>query len=212
MRFELVIFDCDGVLVDSEPIANRIFSDELHKLGLDWSFDDVVSRFVGRTMASCIAEVERELGRAVPRGFVDRLQSRTFRAFERELVAVPHIVEALDAIDAPTCVASSGEPSKMRLTLGRTGLLSRFEDRIFSAVEVARSKPFPDLFLHAARKMEVLPEHCAVIEDSPLGIQAAVAAGMTAFGFAGGLHDADELGRAGATVFDDMRQLPELLG
>lgn len=210
MRFALVIFDCDGVLVDSEPVANRIFTEALNDLGLPIGYDEVCREFVGLTMASCMEIVEHRMGRPVPEDFVERLQERTFAAFRRELRAVPGVREALDRIDLPVCVASSGEPEKMRLTLGLTGLLDRFDGRLFSATEVPRGKPHPDLFLHAAAQMGVLPERCAVVEDSFHGVRAARAAAMTVFAYApaGGRED---LARAGARVFNDMRELPALV-
>jgi HAD superfamily hydrolase (TIGR01509 family) len=210
MRCELVIFDCDGVLVDSEPVANRIFAEELNAAGLALSVEEVCREFIGRSMACCLAEVERRLGRPLPAGFVERLQSRTFDAFRAGLAPVAGVREALARIDLPFCVASSGEPQKMRLTLGLTGLLPLFEGRLFSAVEVERGKPHPDLFLHAARRLGATPARCAVVEDSRHGVAAGVAAGMTVFGYAG-RGNAAELAAAGATPFDDMRRLPELL-
>jgi HAD superfamily hydrolase (TIGR01509 family) len=211
MPYDLLIFDCDGVLVDSEPIANRVFAEALAEIGLAMSYEEVCRRFIGLSMARCLEMVEESLGRPAPEGFVDGLQTRTFEAFRRRgLAAVEGVEAVLDGLDTPVCVASSGEPEKMRLTLGLTGLLPRFEGRMFSAVEVERGKPHPDLFLHAARRMGAEPGRCAVIEDSLPGVQAARAAGMRAFGFAA--RDAGErLQRAGARVFRSMRDLPSLI-
>lgn len=209
--WELVIFDCDGVLVDSEPIANRVFSEMLGEVGLPMDYDETVRTFVGRSAATCVRMVESRIGRPVSEGWVDAWRERTLDAFGRELRAVEGVAEALDGIGAPFCVASSGEPAKMRFTLGMTGLLPRFEGRMFSAVEVPRGKPAPDLFLHAARAMGAAPERCAVIEDSAVGVQAGAAAGMTVFGFAAMSH-ADALRAAGAAhVFTRMDALPGLL-
>jgi HAD superfamily hydrolase (TIGR01509 family) len=209
-RWDLVIFDCDGVLVDSEPIANRVFTDLLNEIGLRTTLAETMRDYVGRSMASCMAIVTERLGRPVPDDFVDAFRDRTADAFRAELRAVPGIEAALDAVREPTCVASSGEHRKIRLSLGLTGLLPRFEGRIFSAQDVPRGKPHPDLFLHAARTLGADPARCAVVEDSPLGVQAGVAAGMTVFGFAA-RTEAAALAALGAATFDDMTRLPDLL-
>ena len=211
VTFDLVIFDCDGVLVDSEPMANRVFFRALEEIGLHMPFEEVCERFVGLPMSRCVEIVEQRLGRPVPGDFVLRLQQRTFERFHAGLEAVPGVGDALDRIDVPVCVASSGELEKMNLTLGLTGLLPRFEGRMFSATEVARGKPHPDLFLHAAATLGAAPERCAVIEDSLPGVQAARAARMAAFGYAG-RGDGARLEAAGATVFRSMAELPRLLG
>jgi HAD superfamily hydrolase (TIGR01509 family) len=210
VQFELVIFDCDGVLVDSEPLANRVFTAALHEVGLPLSYQEVCATFIGLSMERCIEIVEQRLGRPVPGDFVARLQARTFEAFRSSLQPVPGIVEALDRIDAPVCVASSGEMEKMELNLGLTGLLPRFEGRLFSATQVERGKPWPDLFLHAASTLGARPAHSAVVEDSLPGVQAARAAGMTVFAYAGPDRRV-ALAKAGAVVFDDMQELPSLL-
>ncbi len=211
MSFDLIIFDCDGVLVDSEPIANRVFTDALRELGLDWSYGEVCSRFIGLSMSRCVQLIEETLDHPVPDVFLDELQSRTFEAFRREgLEAVPGVAEVIEALKIPICVASSGEIEKMRATLGMTGLLSRFEGRMFSAEQVAHGKPAPDLFLFAARSCGVEPERCAVIEDSVPGVQAGVAAQMTVFGYAG-RADREILAAHGAVVFDSMAELAELI-
>lgn len=213
----LIIFDCDGVLVDTEPLSNRCFSEALNREGLDWDVAQTMRRLMGRSMKSCIEIVEAELGRAVPADFVERLQERTFACFRAEGVhAVPGVVAALDALERAgmrTCVASSGDHGKMRITLGSAGLWDRFEGRIFSSTQVARGKPAPDLFLFAAERMGASPSDSVVIEDSSAGAQAARAAGMRAYGYVGAAHtDRAGLVEAGAMVFDDMRDLPSLLG
>jgi HAD superfamily hydrolase (TIGR01509 family) len=207
----LVIFDCDGVLVDSEPVANRVFADALHELGLDMTFEDVCREFTGLSMSRCVTLIEKRMGRPLPPGFVDDVQRRTFDEFRRDLQPVAGVVEALDRIDLPACVASSGELEKMRLTLGITGLLPRFEGKLYSAEQVARGKPAPDLFLFAARQMGLPPGGCAVVEDSVPGVLAARTAGMRALGYAGAGED-DRLRDAGAEVFRDMAQLPGMFG
>lgn len=197
--------------MDSEPVANRLFAEALQQIGLDWTFEDVSARFVGRTMGDCIVLIEAELGRPVPDNFLDRLQERMFAAFRESLQPVPGVRAAIERLGLPDCVASSGEIEKMRLTLGITDLLPHFRDRLFSAEQVPRGKPHPDLFLHAARELGHDPAVCAVIEDSVPGVQAGVAAGMRVFGYAA--HgNAERLAEAGATPFKDMADLPGLLG
>jgi HAD superfamily hydrolase (TIGR01509 family) len=209
--FELVVFDCDGVLVDSEVIAVRVDQKVLTDLGWDLEIDEIVERFVGRSEAHFVATVEQHLGIRLAEGW-DQEYGRWYQdAFERGLEAVDGIEEALDGLPLPHCVASSGSHEKMHRTLGKTGLLHRFQGRLFSATEVANGKPAPDLFLHAARRLSTAPERCAVVEDSAYGVQAARAAGMHVFAYAGGVTPAARLAGPGTTVFSDMRQLPGLI-
>jgi HAD superfamily hydrolase (TIGR01509 family) len=208
--WDAVLFDCDGVLVDSEAISCEVLSEMLGDIGLPHTFEETVDRFVGRSMASCLRLIEEGLGEPVPAEFAGEFERRTFARFSRDLVPVGGVVEALDRIPWPQCVASSGDHGKLRTTLGATGLLARFEGRIFSATEVARGKPHPDLFLHAAASMGAVAGRCAVVEDSILGVRAGIAAGMTVFGY-GGTVGIDRLAAAGAIPFDDMRLLPALL-
>ncbi len=211
MNCELVIFDCDGVLVDSEPIANRVFTAALHELGVDWTYHEVCSRFVGMSMAHCVERIEEALNGPVPVGFLDGLQERTFQAFRAEpLQPVDGVSELLDRLHVPFCVASSGGPKKMRTTLGLTGLLSRLEGRMYSSVDVEHGKPAPDLFLLAARSCGARADRCVVIEDSVPGVQAAAAAGMTVLGYAA-RTDGTVLAESGAVVFESMAQVPELI-
>jgi HAD superfamily hydrolase (TIGR01509 family) len=207
----LVILDCDGVLVDTERIALRIDALVLAELGWTMTEAEVIERFMGRSDAEMTAEIEAHLGRRLPASWEEPFRHLYREAFAAELTPVPGIVAALDAIAVPTCVASSGTHEKIRFTLGLTGLYERFAGRIFSASEVARGKPAPDLFLHAARRMGVLPAGCAVVEDSRYGVEAARAAGMRAFGYAGGLTARRSLEGPQTVVFDDMRELPGLL-
>jgi HAD superfamily hydrolase (TIGR01509 family) len=212
----LVIFDCDGVLVDSEPLSNTVFARALNREGLDWSVEETMRRLVGRSMKSCVEIIEGLLSRQLPEDFVHRLQADTLQAFrDAPLQAVPGINEAIDAVEAlgiKTCIASSGGFDKMEVSLGVTGLLSRFEGRIFSSSQVKRGKPYPDLFQHAAIEMNEQPFDCVVVEDSVPGAQAAAAAGMRALGYVGAAHaDRDAMGAAGALLFTDMKQLPELV-
>jgi HAD superfamily hydrolase (TIGR01509 family) len=208
-RFDLVIFDCDGVLVDSERLAVRTEAEILSGLGWPLTEADIVERFVGRSAAYMHQEIERYLGHSVD--WDAEFEPRYREVFERELVPVPGIVEALEEITIPMCVASSGTHDKMRFTLGTTGLLDRFDGRIFSVDEVEHGKPAPDIFLFAAENMGAAPARCAVVEDSTSGVTAGLAAGMAVFAFAGGVTGADQLSIDGAVVFSDMQNLPAML-
>ncbi len=207
----LVIFDCDGVLVDTERIAVKIDVVVLARLGWTLTEAEVIERFMGRSDEEMTREIEAHLGRRLPASWEEPFRHLYREAFAAELEPVPGVLEALDAIAIPTCVASSGTHEKIRFTLGLTGLYERFAGRIFSASEVARGKPAPDLFLHAAGRMGVASAACAVVEDSPYGVEAARAAGMRAFGYAGGLAPRRALEGRETVVLDDMRELPGLI-
>ena len=210
---DLVIFDCDGVLVDSERLAVRVEVQLLDEFGWQVSEAEVLDRFVGRSDAHMLSMVEAELGRPVPE-FMDQYRTRLFEAFESELSVVDGVVDVLDQLERhgmATCVASSGTHAKMSRTLGLTGLWDRFDGRIFSATEVERGKPEPDLFLFAAAAMGVGREQCVVVEDSRAGITAARAAGMRSVGYAGGLTPAAWLQGELTVVIDDMADLAPLL-
>jgi HAD superfamily hydrolase (TIGR01509 family) len=208
---DLVIFDCDGVLVDTEPLALRVCLDLGAELGWPLTEGEIVDRFLGRSERAVRAQVAEQLGETAADRWGELYRSRLAVAIDTELIAIDGIAEALDAITIPACVASSGLHDKMRRTLGRTGLYERFEGRIYSASEVAHGKPAPDLFLHAAERMGVAPARCVVVEDSQYGVRAARAAGMRSFGYAGGLTPAAWLAGENTVVFDDMRKLPVLL-
>ena len=213
---KLVIFDCDGVLVDSEPIANASFSRALEPHGIDWGVEETMRRLMGRSLKSCIEICEAEIGRRLPADFLETMQAVTYRGFrEAPLQAIAGAKDAALALKAAgfeTCVASSGSLDKMRFTLGLTGLWEVFEGRIFSASEVPRGKPSPDLFLHAALAMNMQPSDCIVVEDSVPGVQAAKAAGMRALAYAGAPYAARMgLAEAGGLLFDDMKELPALV-
>jgi HAD superfamily hydrolase (TIGR01509 family) len=210
MAYELVIFDCDGVLVDSEPLSNRILAERLTAIGLPTTTEQSMADYMGRSWASCAALIERRLGRPLPDGFADAYHDELFAALRRELRAVEGIEAALDALEAPACVASSGAHEKIRTSLETTGLLDRFAGRIFSATDVAHGKPAPDLFLHAARSCGARPERCLVVEDAVAGVQAARAAGMDVLGYAR-LTAPERLAAEGARVFSSMAELPALL-
>lgn len=212
----LVIFDCDGVLVDSEPAANRLLVRVLAEDGFDVSYEECRRLFVGRTLEAVRGHVEEAIGRPLGDHWPAYIRDETLKAFAEGLSPVEGIEPVLLKLAArnqPYCVASSGKFEKMRYTLGATGLLPLVENVLFSAEQVGRGKPAPDLFLYAAREMGHAPETCVVIEDSVPGVQAAVAAGMPVLGYAGDPHtDAAALKREGAHVFHDMSALSGLLG
>jgi len=207
----LLILDCDGVLVDSEPIAVRVDAEVLAHLGWPLTEAEIIERFVGRSHESMVSEIEAHLGRPLPDDWEDEFRHLYRDAFEAELQPVDGILDALDRISILTCVASSGSHSKIERSLRIVGLYERFAGRIFSASDVANGKPAADLFIHAARSMGADPTETVVVEDSPFGIKAARSAGMRVLGFAGGLTSANRLADA-TVVFTDMRRLPDLLG
>lgn len=209
-RFDLVIFDNDGVLVDSEWHANGILAELLCEAGVPSTRESCIAEYMGSSMARVRTIAEARLGRALPTDLEDRYHAQLFEAFRTRLTAIPGVTDVLARLVTPTCVASSGTHERIRLALTSTGLLSRFEGRIFSAQDVARGKPEPDLFLHAAKSLGVPAGRCAVIEDSPLGVEAANRAGMTAFGFAR-MTPAERLRDATGGVFVSMDELPALL-
>jgi HAD superfamily hydrolase (TIGR01509 family) len=215
-RFDLVIFDCDGVLVDSERLIVKIEAEICRERGWQLTEDDVIREFVGLSDTAMRARLSELVGEELPTDWDAEYTDRYRQALGHDLEAVPGVAEAVAAIEQAglaTCVASSGSHEKMALTLGRTGLIDRFAGRIYSATdpEVAVGKPAPDLFLHAAACMGVEPSRCAVVEDSPYGLAAALAAGMAPFGFSGSVIPASRLAGHGVTIFDAMSELPSLV-
>lgn len=213
----LVIFDCDGVLVDSEPLSLRVLTESIAEAGLAMSPGQVQARFLGKSLASTCAILTEEFGVDLTQAHLARMRARLADLFRRELRPIPGIAAALDALRAPRCVASSSQPERIRMSLEVTGLFGRLSPHIFSATMVTHGKPAPDLFLHAAASMGSAPGECVVIEDSPAGIAAARNAGMRVLAFTGGSHatGADHLrtlAEAGPDlVFDDMRLLSSCL-
>ncbi|MHC2466442.1 HAD family hydrolase [Bradyrhizobium embrapense] len=216
MSFELVIFDCDGVLVDSEVISCRAHADTLTRHGFPITPDGVLKRFLGVSDREARRIVESEIGRALPETFEAEVKHATLSLYADDLNAIAHVSDAISALTLPKCVASSGTPEKIHHGLTCAGLYDQLAPHIFSATQVKRGKPAPDLFLFAADRMGASPARCVVIEDSVAGVTGARAAGMTVLGFHGGSHctaeHEDMLRRAGAAVtFADMRQLPDLI-
>jgi HAD superfamily hydrolase (TIGR01509 family) len=216
-RTHLVIFDCDGVLVDSEPLSIRVLVEGLASIGYRIDEATASERFLGHSLAAVQGMLRDELGFDLPTDRLEAMRLSLFERFRRELKPMPGIVEALDRLAVPCCVASSSLLERIRISLEVTGLLGRFAPNIFSAEMVQRGKPAPDLFLYAAERMGVEPADCLVIEDSAPGIAAAHSAGMRVFAFLGGSHARqsgyrDRLARLGPErEFDDMRKLPGLL-
>jgi len=212
-----VIFDCDGVLVDSEPISLARLTAGLNRIGVPIDVDTVRVRFAGTSMASIMAHITRDYPVTVPDDFVATVKADTLRAFDEGLTAMPGVARAIAGLSLPHCVASSSDPVRLSHTLGLTGLLPLFGNRVYSSTMVARGKPAPDLFLHAAAAMGIAPGACLVVEDSVPGVQAARAAGMRVVGFVGGGHWAHDrtgadLAAAGATrVFDDFSVFAEVV-
>ncbi len=216
MPVDLVIFDCDGVLVDSELISCRAHADVLTRHGYPITAEQVLQRFLGVSDREARMMVETETGRRFPDDFDQQIKNATLQFYAGDLKAIAHVADAIAAIDVPKCVASSGTPEKIRHGLTCAGLYEMLQPHTFSASQVKNGKPAPDLFLYAAGRMGTAPERCVVVEDSVPGITGARAAGMTVLGFHGGSHcragHAETLRKAGAmATFDDMRQLPDLI-
>ena len=210
-RFDLVIFDCDGVVVDSERIVFEVFGSFIRSLGVHLTDEETREQFLGRSLADCMKIVERFRGSPAPAGSLERYTADRDRVLRERVEPVAGIREVLESLTIPFCIASSGGHDKMRITLGATKLMPLFEGRLFSATEVPRAKPAPDIFLFAAQRMGANPARTAVVEDSVNGVLAGCAAGMTVFGYVD-LTPAEKLSEAGASfTFTQMRDLPGLL-
>ena len=213
MTIDLVIFDCDGVLVDSEGIANAELCKALCEQGLDMSLEQVIDTFVGLSMSRVVTISQERLGHALPTDFLDRLQEKTFAAFEQSLQPVKDVqavLQSLSEMSQKTCVASSGSFEKMACTLGLTGLEGFFQGNIFSSSQVRRGKPYPDLYIYAAEQMNADPSRCLVVEDSLPGVQGAVAAGMEVLAYSVRGQD-KKLATAGGMVMADMKDVIKYL-
>ncbi len=213
---ELHIFDCDGVLIDSESISSRVETEELTRYGCDITVEAYLEVALGLSEEEEIwGRIAAGNGVQLPPDFVKMIRAKVAEAFENELQPIPGVKEILSRMNTPICVASGSRPERIRRCLALTGLADFFADNVFSATEVKRGKPHPDLFLYAAEKMGADPARCIVVEDSPVGVQGAKAAGMTVLGFLGATHQIpglpDKLLDSGsAAIFEDMRQFPEL--
>ncbi len=216
LTYDLVIFDCDGVLIDSEVLVCRVAAEVFTGRGFPITAQEIARRFIGRSAAHMFAEVEKESGRPLPAALRAEVKTRVNAALAGEVAAMPGLVPLLDRLEVPACVASSSDPERLRASLGAAGLYDRFQPHVYSAVEVPRGKPAPDLFLHAAARLDAAPGACVVVEDSQAGVAAGLAAGMAVIGFTGGGHcgpdHAATLRAAGAgRVVPSMADLQSLL-
>jgi HAD superfamily hydrolase (TIGR01509 family) len=213
----LVIFDCDGVLVDSEPLSIRVLIETVREKGLELDQETGYERFLGRSLATICKELDTAFGVTLDDADLEALRRRLYASFAAELQPIPGVDGALSRLEAPFCVASSSQPERIEFSLKVTGLWPSFEGRLFSATMVARGKPAPDLFELAAATMGQEAAAAVVVEDSPVGVQAAKAAGMRVVGFLGGSHARRPAHRAAIlsmrpdAVIDDMATLPDLL-
>jgi HAD superfamily hydrolase (TIGR01509 family) len=212
----LIIFDCDGVLIDSEIVVCRLTSEELTRLGFPISTEEVIRRFAGRPEREMLAEIGGDWGRSVPAEYSTRMKMRVEQSYATELRIMPGIVDLLERLQVDVCVASSAYPAKLKLGLDAVGLYEAFAPHIVSASYVARGKPAPDVFIYAAGSMRTPVANCLVIEDSVPGVRAAIAAGMRVYGFTGGQHcdpaHGERLLAAGAeTVLQSFAGLEDLL-
>ena len=207
---DLIIFDCDGTLIDSEIVYSRVEAQVLTRLGYAITPEEMLRRFCGITAADMFAALERDFAMTLPDDFDDMLRAATDAAFESDLSSIPHVEEVLETLETPACVASNSDPDRLRSSLSHAGLYQRFAPNVFSAASVERGKPAPDLFLFACDSMGADPRRALVVEDTVPGVTAARRAGIPVVGFSGGSHcqpgHADTLRDAGAlAVFDDMR-------
>jgi HAD superfamily hydrolase (TIGR01509 family) len=213
----LIIFDCDGVLVDSEPLAMRVLLEGIAARGVTVDEGLAYERLLGRSLASVIETLRSEFGVTLEADALDAMRLQLYALFREELKVISGVAEAIRAIVLPVCVASSSQIERIRLSLQVTGLAPLFGDHVFSASMVAKGKPAPDLFLFAASRMHMVPEQCIVVEDSPAGVEAGNRAGMRVFAFTGGSHAQGPAHRerlaalAPEAIFDDMAQLPALV-
>ncbi len=211
----LVIFDCDGVLGDTEPVAGAMFSAFARSAGYGADHETCLRTFRGRSLKTCMGMIEADIGRPLAEGWGDEVTRKGRAVFDRHVAPIPHIHAVTDAVvtaGLPSCVASSSVMGHIETVLRHIGLMDHFSGNLYSATMVSYGKPAPDLFLHAAGDMGHTPSRCLVIEDSLPGVEAGVAAGMKVFGYAGDPEtDARALADAGAQVFDDMRKLPGLM-
>ena len=215
---ELIIFDCDGVLIDSEGISSRVETEELRRSGCDITVETYPEGSLGLAEEEEIwNRIAAENGIQLPSDFAEKVRGRVIEAFEKELAPIPGVKEVLSKLDTPSCIASSSSPDRLEMCLALTGLTDFFTNNVFSAAEVSRGKPYPDLFLHAAARMGADPPRCLVVEDSPAGVQGAREADMTVLGFLGATHQIPglpgKLIASGSTaLFEHMREFPAMLG
>ena len=206
-----VIFDCDGTLVDSEPLTNKVIAEMAGELGIKMTWQEATSMWGGKTIDAVVYGMRELSGKDLPDSWVPRLTQKVSEAYKYDLVPMDGISEVLDSLKVAKCVASNGRPGHVEDSLKLTGLYKYFEDRVYTASEVAKPKPDPALFLYAADKMGFSKEECVVVEDSITGVTASVRAGIRVLGLVK-MVSKDELIKAGAEPFTNMRELPNLLG
>jgi HAD superfamily hydrolase (TIGR01509 family) len=217
LPIELIIFDCDGVLVDSEPLAIQVLVKAIADQGITISLEDAYRDFLGRSLTSISASLHDNHGAPLGASALQSMRTDLYARYHLDLQANPGLPGVLDRLNVPFCVASSSMPERIHLSLDLTGLLHHFAGHIYSASMVENGKPAPDLFLYAANQMQIAPENCLVIEDSPAGITAAQRAGMRVLGYLGGSHAVPGGLRPAITalgpdaIFDDMHTLPDLV-
>ena len=212
MTPKCIIFDCDGTLVDSEAITNQVIAEMASELGIEMTGEEASATFGGKTLDSVVYKMRELSGNDLPNDWLPRLIQRVNESWESKLRPVKGVKELLEKIKIPICVASNGEPTHVRHSLRLTKLYDFFDENIFTASEVSKPKPSPELFLYAAKKMGFVPSECAVIEDSVTGVTAAVNAEMEVYGIINNLFSEEQLKHAGAIPFKNMNELPTLLG
>lgn len=210
MNYKCIIFDCDGVLVNSESISAKIFQEMANELGFDVDYETAVERFAGTSMTENLKFIEENIKGNLPKGFEQDFRNRTYEAFKTDLKPIEGVHALIEKVKVPFCVASSGPISKIRLNLTATNLIDKFEGRIFSSYEINSWKPQPGIFLHAAKEMGYSPEECIVIEDSEAGVMAAIAGGFRVFALSD-LKKKETIEKLGATVFSGMDELSSIL-
>ena len=210
-KVNCIIFDCDGTLVDSEPLTNKVIAEMAGELGIIMTWEEATKLWGGKTIDAVVYGMKEMSGNDLPDDWVPRLVQNVSNAYKHDLVPMDGISEVLDSLTIPTCVASNGRPGHVENSLKITGLYKYFKDKVYTASEVAHPKPAPDLFLYAVDKMDFPKEECVVIEDSIPGVTAAVRAGIRVLGLVK-MSSEKELEEAGAEPFTNMRELPKLLG
>lgn len=210
VKIKCIIFDCDGVLVDSEEIENKILLEMTKEFGLDMSMQETIKNFGGRSFKDIILQIENELNQKLTSDFEKEYRIRTYSAFKKELKPVKGVKKFIDTLSISYCIASSGPIEKVKANLTTTGLDKRFKNNIFSSYQINSWKPEPDIFLYASREMGFLPSECIVIEDSQAGVVAARKGGFNVFGFANA-NNSKLLEGEGAIVFYDFDELPNIL-
>ena len=209
--YKCIIFDSDGVLVDSETLSARVFQEMARELGFDLDFETAVEQFAGTSMKDNLQFIRDNIQGPMPEDFEQEFRQRTYEVYKSELKAVEGVHDLIDKLQCPFCVASSGPAEKVRLNLGLVNLLDKFEGRIYSSYDIKKWKPDPGIFLHAAKEMGFTPEQCLVIEDSASGIRAAISGGFMVFALARE-RKKSHFEQLGAVTFKSMMELEGLLG